>query len=391
MANKKNLTKLKIMEENTKLLEVLIFLFQGQVLEMDLKEFCVEHKIYDTENKFNQAIKNLKSKKVIRTDVKLVKTTHNVVIACKPALDFLAVNKKIVYSVETVTRNSYTNYILNNHICKNVDFQNVGVYSIYKTLKNNSTLLTTKRDVEGCYKPFKNNLNTMGLMAKEQDLQKEIKRKSKLKNQEPETNKSDETNEKVEPIAIKETLKTLRESDIYIFVSKGKEYHIYITDNNSNYQLHNLSKKIDKAIRVLCEHTEVLQKAQIYVIVKDKTTKMKLENSFVKEYAGSQNIAIVESLNKKFKNKTKKNLNFEFIKKDSSDYYVLENIYKREIDVIQKIFLKLEDTDIARRHNSDLRALAMVIQQEEQKAKRMEEEIERRAEELLEQWKEKNR
>ena len=379
MANKKNLTKFELIENNQRLIEVLVYIFGGQVLDIDLREFCVKFGLYKTESQYNTVIKILLSRKILRKE-KLVKTNNNVLIASSSVFDFLCIEKKVTYSIETVTRNSYTNFILLNYIKLNIDDD---IQTIANNLKSRSTLLSTKRDVEACFRPFLNNLTKVGAEAKLEAIYKESKRKAKLKNRK-------ETEIEEVTIMHKETLQTLREMDI--FVSKYKNsYKVFITDNNSNYTLANLSKKIATAIRILSEHTNTLDTVNVKVIVKDSYTKNKLEASFIKLYENkdseedTKEVALSNSINKNInKNKSNLKIKYELIETTDNKVYKLKNTYKNELDVVNNLSIVVVDTDIATRHNSNLKALALIEHQEEVRRKQMEEEIERRVREEIE-------
>ena len=86
MATKRNTreqikqSKIQAIENNINLVEILHYYFRGQVLEMDLKDFCLRFNVFETERQFQNAIKKLISKDVLKVE-KLVNTSNNVVIA----------------------------------------------------------------------------------------------------------------------------------------------------------------------------------------------------------------------------------------------------------------------------------------------------------------------
>ncbi len=370
MANNKRNSNIKIkqievIENNIKLVEILHFIFQGQILDLDLKEFCLHFGLYQTENQYNTVIKNLITNKIIKTK-KLVKTNNNVLIATAPVYNFFGLEGKTTrYSVETVTRNSYTNYIIINKISIDI---NDDIQAIATFLKNNTTLLSKKRDVESCYKPFNDALTEQGREAKIDALRREEKRKSKLNNIEKVELKNSNG------IEYTETLQTLRERDIYVLKTNDK-YKLYITDNNSTYTLSNLSDKIGTVIRVLGEQITELDNLSIVVVVKDNPSKKRLERNFTSKYADGLKVHIDKSITKAIK---KHNYNFKIDYKlkgsTKKGVYVLENIYKTET-LFKTIRIKVEGTNIAYKHNSDLKAQALVEHQQEKKKQSQREEI----------------
>lgn len=362
MANNKPNTKIKIkqnevIENNIKLIEILFFIFEGQVLDLDLKEFCLKHSLYQTEGQYSSAIKNLISNNIIKIK-KLVNTNNNVLIAKAPIYNFFNLEGKTTrYSVETVTRNSYTNYILINKI--NLDL-NDDVQDIVNFLKDNTTLLSKKRDVESCYKAFNPKLSSQGKDAKLDALYREEKRKASLKNI--------EQVELIERQGIKytETLQTLRERDIYV-TCINNQYKFYITDNNSTYILSNLSNKIGLLIKVLIEQVEIdnIETLDILILVKDSYSKKRLENNFITKYKENEKINIDTAINDAVKKyECSLNIDYTFMFKNTNELYKLQNTYKDTLPILR---LKIVNTDIAHKHNSDMRAKALVQYQQEKK------------------------
>lgn len=366
MANMRSQIKIKqieMIENNINLIEILFYIFKGQVLDMDLKEFCISNKIYETERQYNNVVKNLITNNILKVK-KLVKTNNNVLIAKAPVHNFFGCEGKTTrYSIETVTRNSYLNYILLNGL--QLDMQK-DMQKILNILENRTTLLSTKRDVESCYKMFNNKLTKNGIEAKKEALYREEKRKSKLKNI-----------EKVELIENMEliypaTLQTLRERDIY-FTNR----QIIITDNNSDYILSNLSTKIAIAIKVLVEQVEItdFSSIQILVLVKDEASKKRLENNFIMKYSGGTKINIDKSINEAIaKGGSKLRADYSYKVKKGDTYY-LENIYSEVSEMFKKMYVKIENTNIAYKHNSDLKYKGLVEQKKKQKENSMRSQI----------------
>lgn len=358
MENNKPKSKIKIkqsevIENNIKLIEILFYIFKGQILDMDLKEFCLKFKIYQTENQYNIVIKKLITNKILKIK-KLVNTNNNVLVAAAPVYNYFNLGGKTTkYSVETVTRNSYLTYILCTRL--KVDI-NKDIKEIVRLLETKTTLLSTKRDVESCYKMFK--LTEQGKVAKKEALYREEKRKIKLKNIEKVELKEVE-------LIYSETLQTLRERDIYFIKDT-----IIITDNNSNYILSNLATKIGAALRILVEQVEVgrLEEIGIVVLVKDKASKIRLENTFITKYKGGQKVKIDEAINKAIK-EGGYNLraNYQYKNTTEKGVYELENIYKSYSEMFDKLRIKIENTNIAYKHNSDLKVKGLIEHKKKQK------------------------
>lgn len=360
MANTKRESKIKIKQNeiianNIKLIEIIFYIFKGQVLDIDLKEFCLKFELYQTEGQYNTVVKNLVTSNILKVK-KLVNTNNNVLVAKAPVYNFFNQEGKTTrYSVETVTRNSYLAYILCTRL--NVNIQK-DIKSIVKFLEENTTILSTKRDIESCYKMFNGKLTEQGEEAKKEALYREEKRKSKLKHIEKVELKDIE-------IMYSETLQTLRERDIYFIKN-----HVIITDNNSDYILSNLANKIGAVIRVLMEQVEVknLDRIEIVVLVKDKASKRRLEDNFIMKYKDGQKINIDESINNAIKKggcMLRANYVYRNITKNGT--YELENTYKVYQEVYTNMRIYIENTDIAYKHNSDLKAQALIEYKQKQK------------------------
>lgn len=365
MANKKKIKQNELIENNIKLVEILYFIFQGQILDIDLKEFCLYFGLYQGENQYNRVIKNLITNDIIKIK-KLVNTNNNVLIATAPVYNFFGLEGKTTkYSVETVTRNSYTNYIIMNKI--NIDI-NDEIQDIATLLNNNTTLLSKKRDVESCYKPFNKSLTAQGKDAKLDALCKEEKRKSKLKNIE----KVDIV--ELQGIEYTETFQTLKERDIYIFYSNNT-LKLYITDNNSTYKLSNLTEKIGIAIRVIAQQLEVdnIETLDILIFVKDTASKTRLENNFITKFKDGEKVNLDIAINKAIqKGNSNLQISYEFKSKNSNNVYKLQNIYQAQPN---KVRIKIVDTAIADKHNSDLKAQALINHQAERREQKQRERI----------------
>lgn len=365
MANKRSEIKRKqveMIENNIKFIEILFYIFKGQVLDMDFKEFCLHYKICDTENKYKRVIKNLINLDILKIK-KLVNTNNNVLVAKAPVYNFFNQKGKTTrYSVETIIRNSYINYIIINKL--KLDFLNDTIETV-EYLENNTTLLSKKRDVQSCYKMYDKYLTHVGQEAKKDALYKEEQRKRKLKN----IHKLE-----LEQIGIpySETLQTLRERDIFVIKTEDR-YKLYIIDNNSTYILSNLAAKIGVVIRVFTEQIQInmLQNLDIIVLVKNSSSKKRLEENFITKYKNSAKINLDKAINKAIKQSNYK-INYKLIGKSRNGVYVLENTYNT---ILNKLRIQIYNTDIAKKHNTDYKTLALVQYKEKQKEQKQREKI----------------
>lgn len=365
MENTKRESKIKIkqneiIENNIGVVEVLYYIFKGQALEMDIKEFCLKCQIYKTEEDVSRVIKKLINSNIIKIN-KLVNTNNNVIIAKAPIYRYFGEGRKTTkYSVETVTRNSYINFI----VTKALNLKANSIKELAELIEKRTTLLSTKRNVSSCTKIFEKKLTRYGEIALEDAYIREEKRKRNLKNIE-------KAEVVVKETMVDETLQTLRERDIYVVESKT-EYKVFIINNNADFRLSSLAKKIGLVLRVFAQQLEIQENLDIFVYMKSDVAKEKLKNNFVNVLSdGKVKINIDKSINKEVEG-TQININFE-LKDIKDDMYVLENIYT--YNTIQKMKIKLINTDISNKHNSDFKSLRLVESKKELKEKSIREEL----------------
>lgn len=365
MANKKNkannkVTKEMVIENNIGLVEVLYYIFKGQVLEMDIKEFCLKYEVYQTKEDVDIVIKKLINSNIIKIN-KLVNTNNNVIVAKAPIYRyFREIGKTTRYSTETVTRNSYINFI----VTKTLNLKANSIKELAELIEEKSTLLSLKRNVSSCTKIFEKKINSYGVIALEDAYIREEKRKRNLKNI-----------EKVEVISkdcmIGETLQTLRERDIYVVENKT-EYKVLIIDNNTDFRLSSLSKKIGLVLRVFAQQLEIQKNLDIFVYMKSNVAKEKLKNNFINRLAdGKVKVNIDKSINKELEG-TQLTMEYE-LKNVNGDVYVLENVYT--YNTIQNMQIRLINTDISNKHNSDFKSLRLVESKKGLKEKSIREEL----------------
>ena len=356
MANNKNkannkITKDMIIANNIGLVEVLYYIFKGQVLEMDIKEFCLRYEVYQTEKEIDTVIKKLINSNIIKIN-KLVNTNNNVIVAKAPIYKFFGEEGKTTrYSVETVTRNTYVNHI----VTKMWTLRGNSIKELAEQMEEQSTLLSSKRNVSSCTKVFERKLTDYGASALEDAYIREEKRKVHLKNI-----------EKAEIIErglmIDETLQTLRERDIYV-IDFGAEYKVLIIDNNTDFKLASLSKKIGLVLRVFYQQLEIQNNLDIVVCLKNIIAKQKLKNNFINKLAdGEIKVNIEKSINAEMEG----HMEYE-LKEHNNDVYILENIYS--YNTIEKVQIRLINTDISNKHNSEFKRLKLIEHKKELKEK----------------------
>lgn len=366
-------SKIQAIENNINLVEILHFYFKGQVLEMDLKDFCLRFNVYETERQFQNAIKKLISKDVLKVE-KLVNTSNNVIIAKGIVYTYFGQEGKTTrYSVDTVVKNSYLNYIFQN---RTVLDNKLGIEENAQNLARHSTFFATKRDVVSCYNMFYPVLSPEGKVALKDALYTEEKRKVALKN----VQKADMEERNV---TYTQTLQTLRERDIYIsrveYKIEGEgtfwRYKVFILDTNSTFTLSNVASKIALVLNVLYEqldHQHMDKTVDFIICAKNQETKKKLERNFVTPRKGGKvDVNLDIAINKALHIRNKRNyMEYVYKKKNKSksgqDIYMLENIYKSMPDKkLKTLRVYVDNIDVAAKHNTDLKTKALLDKNKE--------------------------
>lgn len=360
-------SKIEAIENNINLIEVLYYYFRGQVLEMDLKDFCLKFRIFETERQFQNAIKKLVSKDVLKIE-KLVNTENNVVIAKGIVYTYFEQEGKTTrYSPDTVVKNSYLNYIFQNRT--DLD-DKLGIEENARNIAEHSTFFSTKRDVMSCYNMFMPYLSQEGEVALGDSLYTEEKRKVALKN----VKKVDMEERNITYL---QTLQTLRERDIYIsrvlFEKKGEgtfwRYKVFILDVNSAFTLSNVANKIALVLNVFYKHLEHehMDKTVDFIIcAKNEETKKKLERNFITPRKNRKaDVNVDKAINKSLESRTTRvYMEYEFKRKVRSKggqtLHILENVYRPVDKKLQTIRINVENIGVGTRHNAELKTKALI-------------------------------
>lgn len=351
MANKRSEDKIKqaeIIENNLDIIIALIKIFKGQVLNIDLQEFCIAFNICDSSNQYDVLIRKLIKNKLVRIK-KLRNTSNNVIIASSPITNYFDINA-VKYSIETVIRNSYITHILKTRYsnAKNIEV-------LVEHLQQHTTFLSSKRRVETCYKDFMR-LNEGGKEARLEAIYREEKRKINLKS----------NNKKLEDMELvyEHTMQTLRERDIFISKNDNR-YKIYIMDNKNTYTLAKVAEKIALVMCLLSFQTDLEQEEyetlDVLVLVRNDKAKEKLENNFITKYSGGEKVNVDKMINKKAKsihNNIKSDFEYSNITKNG--VYILKNTYNQYTEAFRKIRIKVENSNTEVKHNSNAKASVLV-------------------------------
>lgn len=367
MANKRIENKAKqveIIESNIDIILALVNIFKGQVLNIDLQEFCIASNICN-ENEYKGLINKLIKNKLVRIK-KFRNTSNNVIVANAPLTNYFGKNA-IKYSVETVIRNSYLVYLIKLRYPGTTNIE-----ALVKHLEENTTFLSSKRRVETCYKSFMK-LNESGEKARIEAIYREEKRKEHLKHK-----KQDEQLVDME-LVFDYTMQTLRERDIFISQENG-HYTIFIMDNKNPYTLAKVAEKIALAICLLSFQVDLeleeYKVLDIIVLVRDAKAKEKLENNFITKYNEGEKINIDYMINKKSK-KIHSNIkaDFEYKSRTEKGVYILKNPYNEQTEAFKKLRIKIQNANTEEKHNSNMKASALVERRKNIREKEIREQL----------------
>lgn len=354
----------ELIENNINLIKVLYLIFDGQVLNMDLEEFCIKYGVYKDENQYNVAIDKLMKGKIIKKKT-LVNTTNTVIVAKAPVLNYFGINDSIEYKTLTVRRNVYKLYIIKK-LLKKITLEDRTMDEIVGYLRGKTNLLVNRNDAKSNYNFYENhiNLSEIGKYKRDLALYKQYLYLSKLPNIEVEKVKEpklvsieDEEKYNSEDIikhklkyCVKEddsiTLQTLRDRGIYTSVRNG-EFKFFITDEVNDISYSSLIKKMVLAINTFHQQVKEddlkkLHEVRFAIVVRSEIEENKVKRNFVtkvgkKKRKNSEEVTtnnLLESLNKELKKLEHGRLfNYKFIEKtEENDGFIFQNTIKPNKD-----------------------------------------------------------
>ena len=138
--------------ENLELAKVIMYIYKGQALEMDIKDFCMKYEVFYTEDAFDYALGKMLKAGVVKT--KTYPNTANVVIIGKKCLNrfMCQIDDSIDFSSEQVKLNTFLTSLVLKHIEKP---EYCNVTKLMEIINSCSTFLHKKYDVENGYNFFK--------------------------------------------------------------------------------------------------------------------------------------------------------------------------------------------------------------------------------------------
>lgn len=140
--------------DNLEICKVIMYIYRGQVLEMDLRDFCIKYEVCSTKNSFDWAIEKMIKGNIIKR--RIYPNTEHIVLVAKTALNrfMCKVDDSIDFSAEQVRFNSFLTYLLISNIEKR---ERCNITKMIEDINSSTTFLHKKYDITNGYNFFKNN------------------------------------------------------------------------------------------------------------------------------------------------------------------------------------------------------------------------------------------
>ena len=270
--------EISLIIENLELIKVLMRVFQGQVLQSDLRDFCLNFRVFDTGEAFGYAVEKLIKNKVLKKTT--YPNTTYVVILAKACVNKYVNNNddSIDFSSSLVRLNCFKNAM----ICKTLRRPECTIDKFIELIKQNTTFLNSKYDTESAYNFFNKYLKLNETADKSF-------RCARYRNSKGLKYIETIGSEKDDLLSFVNSFDTFVNKNIYTFYSNNK-FKFYILDVNDNLNAEKVGKKIATVIGTLYEQVEQLSlldkldKVEFIVISRDKVRRDKIINAFRKTY-----------------------------------------------------------------------------------------------------------
>lgn len=282
--------EINLIVENLELIKVIMKVFQGQVLYMDLQEFCLRFKVFDTGEAFGYAVEKLIKGKVLKKTI--YPNTNYIVLIAKTCVNRYMnnVDDSIDFSSSTVRLNCFKNAVM----VKEFNRPDCTIDMFISSINHFSTFLHSKNDTESAYNFFNQYLELNEIAEK--SLKCARYRNSKgLKYVETVGTKEDEL------LDFKNSFDTFVNRNIYAFYHHNK-FTFYILDVSDNLNAEKVGKKIGAVIGTFYEQVEQLSlnkldTVEFVVIARDKVRRDKVVGAFRKSYNKEHIITSAEAKN----------------------------------------------------------------------------------------------
>lgn len=266
--------------ENLELAKVIMYIYKGQALEMDIKDFCMKYEVFYTEDAFDYALGKMLKAGVVKT--KTYPNTANVVIIGKKCLNrfMCQIDDSIDFSSEQVKLNTFLTSLVLKHIEKP---EYCNVTKLMETINSCSTFLHKKYDVENGYNFFKRHfkLNSTAELQFRCAMYRSTKGLKNINNKK--YSKKDDLEGFTNSFAtfVNKNIYTLYKDDICTF---------FILDLANSLDASKVGKAIGFVIGTLFEQleeeelTKSLKIVNFEIITRKEASKDKLMNSFKSTY-----------------------------------------------------------------------------------------------------------
>lgn len=379
----------KLITQHLDLIKVMYLIFGGQILNQDLRDFCLRYKIYKSENEYNIAIDTLVKNKILKKDV-LLNTAFVVLIAKSCVCRYFGNKKSIEYSQIKIRENCYKYIIIKNIIKKQNVLESYTLDDVIKVLEQSSTVLVKKNNAKASYDFFTKYLTLdeeVGKSIRDNALYKQYSHISQLPNV-----TVTEVEKPIEILNYRTSLGTIRDIGIYTKYHNNK-LTFYIADIQDNFICSTVAKKIATVLNTLkeqidkVEHLNKLDSINIIILMRNKNNAIKLNQGFRLNYidkngAKAKKHIFVDSLNRAIK---KQNYNFKLKYKDKElepqDFiYNLDNTFIAEGFNLK---IQIADCNLDEKITMYKRTETLVKARIEQKEKQLKEKLRKEIEEEL--------
>ena len=283
--------EIKLIVENLELIKVIMQVFQGQVLYMDLQEFCLKFKVFDTAEGFAYCVEKLIKGKILKKTI--YPNTQYVVLITKARVNRYInnVDDSIDFSLSQVRLNCFKNAIL----VRRFERPNCTLDRFIEVVSYQSTFFHGKYAIESAYKFFNSHLD-LNDMAEKSFKCAMYKHTKGLKHVETVGSVEDEL------LSFENSFDTFVNKNIYTLYSSNK-FTFYILDVNDNLNAEKVGKKIGAVIGTMYEQIEQLSlvdkldTVKFVVLARDNIRRDKIVNGFRKSYYKEHIITSSEAKN----------------------------------------------------------------------------------------------
>lgn len=270
--------EVQLIIENLELIKVIMRVFNGQVLYMDLEEFCLKFRVFDTAEGFAYCVEKLIKGKILKKTT--YPNTPYVVLIAKTCVNRYInnVGDSIDFSATQVRLNCFKNAVL----VRRLERPDCTLDRFIEVVSYQSTFFHGKYAIESAYKFFNSHLD-LNDMAEKSFKCAMYKHTKGLKHVETVGSAEDEL------LSFKNSFDTFVNKNVYTLYSSNK-FTFYILDTSDNLNAEKVGKKIGVVVGTLYEQikqlclVDKLDTIEFIVVARDKARHDKLIHAFRKSY-----------------------------------------------------------------------------------------------------------